>query len=107
MSDVRVVLMTAPSEDVASRIVTQLVEEQLVACGNVLAPVSSIYRWQGTMEHTSEVLVIMKTTSAAFPPLCDRIRELHPYDVPEILAIPVEGGLDAYLSWVRQSVASK
>lgn len=104
MSEVRVLLMSAPSAEVADRIVDTLVAEQLIACGSITTPVASIYRWQGTIERAAEVLVIMKTTAAAAPAASARIAGLHPYDVPEILMLPVLGGHDPYLDWVRESV---
>ena len=104
--DARVVLMTAPSAESAEAIVAQLVFDRLIACGNISAPVSSLYRWAGGMERASEVLVIMKTTAAAMAALTRRIVELHPYDVPEVLALPVLEGYDAYLDWVSESVAT-
>ena len=99
--------MTAPSQEVAESIVNRLLEEQLIACGNITLPVASIYRWQGTIERATEVLVIMKTTANAFESVKRRIGELHPYDVPELLALPIEDGLDTYLAWVRESVIAK
>ena len=100
----RVLLVTAPSEAVAEGIVTALVDEQLIACGNITMPVASIYRWQGQTERNSEVLVIMKTTEAAVSAVTRRIAELHPYEVPEVLSLPVQAGHVPYLDWVRDSV---
>jgi len=74
-----------------------------VACGNLVPGVESIYRWQGKVETSSEVIVIFKTTAARYLELQTRIRELHPYEVPEILAIPVSAGLPPYLQWVEDS----
>lgn len=106
MSDVCVVLMTAPSCEIAEGIVASLVEERLIACGNIATiPVTSIYRWHGTTERAAEVSVIMKTTKAASSRVTNRIIELHPYDVPEILFLPVDDGLPSYLQWVKNSVA--
>ena|SRR5437870_7244705 len=106
MPDLLVVLMTAPSQDVAETIVSSLVTEQLIACGNITTPVTSIYRWRGSIEHASEVLVVMKTTVAGFDALEQRVRELHPYDVPELVALSAEKSLDAYARWVVDSVKS-
>lgn len=98
--------MTAPTAAVAEDIVSTLVAERLVACGNITTPVSSIYRWADATERAAEVLVIMKTTETMLAALTERIAALHPYDVPEILALPVLHGHDPYLSWVRESVAT-
>lgn len=106
MSDVRLVLMTAPSAEVAETIVTELVREQMIACGNITLDVASIYRWQGKVERAGEVLIIMKTTADAYDAVQRRILQMHPYEVPEILSLPIENGYDAYLEWVRASVAT-
>lgn len=99
-----VVLMTAPDIDQARRIARALVEERLAACCNILGGVESIYRWEGAVETAAEVLAIIKTSNAKFPDLERRIRELHPYDVPEILAMPVIAGSDNYLRWIAESL---
>lgn len=105
MTDVRVILLTAPSAEVAETVVTALVSERLIACGSIGLPVTSIFRWQGETERTSEVLVIMKTMEAAVAEVMRRVAELHPYEVPEVLSLPVLTGYQPYLSWVRESVA--
>lgn len=104
MTDVRVLLMTAPSSEVAEAIVGTLVAERLIACGNITAPVASIYRWHGETKRASEVLVIMKTTEKAVAAVTRRVSELHPYDVPELLSLPVLTGHEPYLSWVREAI---
>jgi periplasmic divalent cation tolerance protein len=104
MTDAVVVLVTAPSADVAATIARAVVEERLAACGNVLPAVRSIYRWQGEVQDEAEVLLILKTQRKRFPELRDRILALHPYEVPEVLALPVEAGSDAYLDWIAQSM---
>jgi periplasmic divalent cation tolerance protein len=81
----------------------QLVDEQVVACGNIVPAIESIYRWQGKVETSAEVLVIFKTTAAMYPKLEARIRELHSYEVPEIIAFRTTEGLPAYLKWVAES----
>lgn len=101
---IAMVVVTAPSHDVAERIVTTVVEERLAACGNIVPGVTSIYRWEGAVQRDDEVLVLFKTTQAAQPQLIDRVEELHPYDVPEALALPVSAGLEAYMKWVAASV---
>lgn len=104
MTDVRVILMTVPSAEIAESVVATLISERLIACGNITLPVSSIYLWQGETERTSEVLVIMKTTEAAVVPVTRRIVELHPYEIPEVLTLPVLTGYQPYLAWVGESV---
>ena len=103
MTDVCVLLMTAPSAEVAESIVNSLVAEKLIACGNITMPIASIYRWQGKTERASEVLVIMKSTAGAVGAVSRRVSELHPYEVPELLALPILGGHEPYLEWVRAS----
>ena len=107
MTDVRILLVTAPNAETAESIVATLVAESLIACGNIVAPVTSIYRWQGQTERASEVLVIIKTTASAVAAVTSRIAQLHPYDVPEILALPVLDGHEPYMSWVRESVVTR
>jgi periplasmic divalent cation tolerance protein len=99
-----VVLTTAPDEQVAERIGATLVEERLIACANLVPRVRSIYRWEGAVQRDDEVLVVMKTTTDALELLRERLVALHPYDVPEMLAVPSVDGLGAYLSWIREAV---
>lgn len=101
-TDVRVVLMTAPSRDVAVELVRTLVDERLVACGNVVPGLVSVYRWEGEVQEDLEVLVILKTHTGTLPELLRRAPELHPYEVPELLSLPVMEGLPSYLAWVRE-----
>lgn len=98
--------MTTPDRTTAEQIVDHLVQERLIACGNISADVSSIFRWQGAVERADEVLIIMKTTAAQGPRVAARVRELHPYEVPEVLFFPVTIGNDAYVQWVHDSVVS-
>ena len=105
LSDVRLVVMTTPNVDVAERIVRGLVDEGVVACGNILPGARSIYRWQGGVESESETIVLLKTTVAQVPRLLQRAPELHPYDVPELLVVDVTDGHPPYLRWVETSVA--
>jgi periplasmic divalent cation tolerance protein len=102
-TDVRVILMTVPSVEVATELVRKLVDERLAACGNVIPGLTSIYRWHGAVQTDSEVLVILKATTDSVPALLVRAPELHPYDVPEILVLPVTEGYRPYLEWVRGS----
>jgi periplasmic divalent cation tolerance protein len=98
-----VVLVTCASEAAAEALATTLVEERLAACGNIVPGVRSIYRWQGAVQRDSETLLLLKTTAATVPALSGRVRELHPYDLPEVLALPVSGGLHEYLEWIEES----
>jgi periplasmic divalent cation tolerance protein len=100
-ADVRVVLMTAPDMETAERIVRTLVEEGTAACGTLLPGVLSIYRWMGVVECQAEVQVLLKTGGEQVADLLTRAVELHPYDVPELLVLPVVDGFPPYLSWVR------
>jgi periplasmic divalent cation tolerance protein len=102
-ADFVVVLMTAPDADVASRIAGALVAERLVACVNILPGLRSIYRWEDKRCDEAEVLCLMKTRLDLFSALRDRIATLHPYQVPEIIALPLAAGSAQYLEWIRQS----
>jgi periplasmic divalent cation tolerance protein len=102
--DVRVVLVTLSGADQARAMARILVDERLVACGSVVPGVTSIYRWEGKVEEDAEALLVLKTTADGLGALLRRIPELHGYDVPEILALPVTEGHPPYLAWVRDSV---
>ena len=97
-----VVLITAPNDDEAGKISEILVEERLIACANRL-PVHSIYRWKDKTEDDKEILLICKTKEELLDKLIERVRELHSYEVPEIIAVPIVGGSDDYLKWVDES----
>ena len=97
---VRVVLITAPNDEVAEKLARTLVDERLAACVNLLPGVRSIYRWQGKIEDEREVLLLVKTAADRLTGLMERVREVHPYSVPEILALPVDAGSSAYCDWV-------
>ncbi len=105
-ADVRVALVTAPDAAAAETLVHALVEEGVVACGNIVPGVVSIYRWRGQVERAGEVLVVLKTTAAAVPRLLERVPALHPYEVPEVLVLRVLAGHEPYLAWVAASVAN-
>jgi len=100
MHDALVVLVTVPSPDEAAQIARTLVEERLAACGNVVPAIRSIYRWEGRLQDDAEALLVLKTSRGRFEALRDRVLALHPYDVPEVLALPVEAGNAAYLAWI-------
>ena len=99
-ADAVVVLATAGSEDEAARIAHAVVAERLAACVNVVGPIHSIYRWQDAVEDAREWLLIVKARATDLASLEARIRALHSYDVPEVLALPVTGGAEAYLAWL-------
>lgn len=98
------VTTTLPDQAAAERLAGVLVEERLAACAQVLGPVSSTYRWEGTIERATEWYCHLKTTAGRLPALRARIGELHPYEVPEIVAVPFVDGDAAYLRWIEQTV---
>jgi periplasmic divalent cation tolerance protein len=104
MTDKRIVLSTAGSEDEARKIARHLIEHQLAACVNIVPHVESIYRWQGKVESSREWLLLIKTTAARSPEVRDAIRELHSYELPECIAVSVEDGSLDYLQWIEHSV---
>ena len=101
-----VVMCTVPDASVADSIATALVEARLAACVNRLPGVRSTYRWQGAIERAEEVLLLAKTTRARFPALRDRLVALHPYELPEVLAVEIGSGLERYLGWIASETAS-
>lgn len=103
-SELFVVLITAPSAEKAAAIGRALVEERLAACVNVVAPIRSIYRWEGEVQDEAEALMVVKTRREAFEPLRQRVLALHEYSCPEILALPVAEGHPDYLAWLAESV---
>ncbi|MCP3984920.1 MAG: divalent-cation tolerance protein CutA [bacterium] len=104
--DVRLVLVTAPDGEVAAGLGRVLVEERLAACVNVVPGLRSIYRWEGEIQDDAEVLLMVKTRADHLDRLTLRVQELHPHDVPEVLALPAVGGSEAYLGWVRSEVSA-
>ena len=92
--------MTVPDLHTAEAVAGNLVAARLAACASILPGVTSLYWWEGEVQRSSEVLVVMKTPAECVDALISRAAELHPYDVPELLALPVENGLSAYLAWV-------
>ena len=101
-----VVLTNCPTDEVAERIATALVENRLAACVNQLAPARSIYRWQGKIERETEIPLLIKTSAARYPEVEAAIRALHPYAVPEIIALPIHAGFGPYLRWVEESTST-
>lgn len=105
MSDVRVCLCTVPSSEVGGELARGLVEARLAACVNIVPGVRSVYRWKGEIQDDGELLLIIKTSAERFEAMRDWLLEAHPYEVPEVLALPVSAGADAYLAWVLESLA--
>ena len=97
---IRIVFSTIDDVHKAQQLATTLVSGKLAACVNIIPSVWSVYHWQGTVEKAVENLLIIKTSEGRLDELMDRLRELHPYDLPEIIALPVETGLPEYLRWV-------
>jgi periplasmic divalent cation tolerance protein len=97
------VLTTFPADGDAGKFAATLVEERLAGCVNILPPMQSIYRWQGKIENASERQLLIKTSLGRLPALEKRVKELHPYDVPEFLAVMIDKTSKAYLSWLSDS----
>jgi periplasmic divalent cation tolerance protein len=100
VTDALLVFTTLPSADKAAEIAKLLVDEKLVACANLLPAIRSIYRWQGKLHDENEVLVLLKTRAENLERLKLRLLEIHPYELPEMLAVPVESGYQPYLDWL-------
>jgi periplasmic divalent cation tolerance protein len=105
VTDALVVLVTAPTADRAAELARVLVEERLAACGNVVPAIRSIYRWEGRLHDEAEALLVLKTTRARFEALRQRVCALHPYAVPEVLALSVDAGSAPYLAWLAGETA--
>jgi periplasmic divalent cation tolerance protein len=98
------VLTTLADVEAARQLVRKLVDERLVACGNIIPGVESIYRWKDVIETGAEVLVVLKTTADTYEAVARRISELHPYDVPEVIALPISRGAAPYMDWLCSNV---
>jgi periplasmic divalent cation tolerance protein len=101
-----VVLSTVPSESVGRDIAREMVAGKLAACVNIVPGVVSIYDWQGRIEESTEALLIMKTTTEKVKSLIENVKRLHPYEVPEIIAIPIDDGYAPYFEWIQSIVGS-
>lgn len=101
MSDVRLTYVTCPDTATAEEIASQLIAEHEAACVNIVPGLRSVYRWQGRVETDEEVLLLIKTTEARFTAVRERVMQLHPDELPEVIAVPVVQGLAGYLDWVR------
>lgn len=97
----QLVLTTCPDEATAERIAQALVSERLAACVNILPVAKSIYLWKGQVESAAEHLLIIKSKARGYPAIQKRVLEMHPYELPEVIAVPVTGGFADYLAWIR------
>ena len=102
--DKKIVLTTAGSKEEAQRIAQALVERHLAACVSLIGPIESVYRWKDEIENAEEWMLLIKTTATAFAEVRDTIRELHSYELPECIQLPIEAGSAEYLEWIEQSV---
>ena len=101
------VITNLPDRGAAERLAEALVAKRLAACVNILAPCRSVYRWQGEVQHDEEHPVLIKTTPERYAQLEVEIRSLHPYELPEIIAVPIERGLPAYLDWLAAETSAR
>ena len=97
----QLVLCTCPDAETAEKLAQTLVEERLAACVNVCPPMRSVYRWQGKVESATEQMLVAKTRVADYAAVQRRVSELHPYELPEIIAVPITNGLPGYLAWLE------
>jgi len=95
-----IVLITVPSMEVGKQIARELVETRLAACVNILPGITSLYRWQGEVTEEDELLLVVKTQQALFDRLVELVTQHHPYDLPEVIALPIIAGLESYLTWI-------
>jgi len=104
MTDARIVLTTAGSQEDARKIAHMLVERRMAACVNIVPQIESVYRWQGKVERAAEWLLVIKTQASAFARVCDAVKELHSYDLPECVMLEVAAGSKEYLDWIADNV---
>jgi periplasmic divalent cation tolerance protein len=103
MSEVLIAFCTFPNAEVAEKVANTVVEQHLAACANILPGIRSVYRWEGKVESADEVLVLFKLAAPRYAEFESKIRSVHPYEVPEIIAVPIKNGLPTYLEWVKES----
>lgn len=106
MPEILLVLTTMPNRDSAVKLAADLVEAGLAGCVNIGAPVTSVYRWDGEMQQGTEVMLTIKTSAARYPALQQAIVDGHPYELPEVIAVPITAGLDRYLAWIETCTKS-
>jgi len=102
MAEEVVILVTTESEEEAKKIAAALIDSRLAACANIVKSVQSVFRWQGKVEDEPETLMILKSVAGKLDALTAKVKELHSYDVPEVIALPIVGGSSEYLNWVHQ-----
>ena len=105
--DYTLIMVTASSREEAEKIATTLLEKKLIACANILGPVSSRFWWQGKIDSAEEYIIFMKTKRELFDQVADNVKQLHSYEVPEIIALPIVEGTKPYLEWINSSLASE
>ena len=105
--DYTLIMVTASSREEAEKIATTLLERKLIACANILGPVSSRFWWQGKIDSAEEYMIFMKTKRELFEQVADNVKQLHSYEVPEIIALPIVEGAKPYLEWINSSLAGE
>jgi len=105
--DYTLIMVTASSREEAEKIATRLLERKLIACANILGPVSSRFWWQGKIDSAEEYMIFMKTKRELFDQVADNVKQLHSYEVPEIIALPIVEGAKPYLEWINSSLAGE
>ena len=103
-ANLQIALCTVPDEKTAGQIADALISEKLAACVNIVPSIMSVYRWKDAIEHDQELLLLIKTSESAWPLLEARILELHPYELPEILAVPIHTGQADYIKWITNNL---
>ncbi len=103
----QIILCTCPDQKSAEDIASYLVSQKLAACVNIIAGVTSIYAWQGKLEKAQEHMLLIKSHSKQYPAIEQKIKSLHPYELPEIIAVPIERGLPEYLQWINTCLSTK
>jgi periplasmic divalent cation tolerance protein len=100
-----IIIVTTPSKQEAEKIAQHLIDKRLIACANIIGPVSSVFHWSGKTEHAEEYLMLLKSRKDLFEKLSETVKALHSYEVPEILVLPIVGGSEGYLNWLGDCVS--